>query len=160
MQQRLQTGDITLTWNVLTVFNTPRPIQLQATPAFTKATGGVAGILLLGIADGIPTPAGTLDGQAAEAETSEPGIGDVLEGLVRWAILNARATLGESDNTLATQDDIALLTQAFVDDNTLSSAVNYAAFLNSFLGLNYRFTITAPAAQNTGSDTREVVFPM
>jgi hypothetical protein len=161
MQQRLEAGDLTLTWNVQTVFSSPRAVTLHAMPAFTQAGGGVAAILLLGIADGIPARAATLrDHVAAGDGAPDAGIGDVLEGLVRWAVLNARATLGESDGTLVSHDDVALLARAFADGATLADALDYDAFLSAFLGANYRFTIATPAAGAGGDDTGVAVFPM
>jgi hypothetical protein len=161
LQQRLDAGDLSLTWDVRTVFDSPRAVTLNAMPAFTQAGGGVAGILLLGIADGIPARAATLRAHvAATAGAAEPGMGDVLEGLVRWAVLNARATLGESDDTLVSYDDVVLLARTFADDAALAEALDYGAFLNAFLGANYRFALAAPAAGAGGDDTGVAVFPM
>jgi hypothetical protein len=161
IQRRLDAGDITLDWQPQTVFATPRAVTLHAMPAFTRANGGVAGVMLLGIGNGIPARAAGLRAHTApQAGAAEAGIGDVLEGLVRCAILNARATLGETDATLVSHDDVALLARAFADDATLAAALSYGGFLNTFLALNYRFTIAAPAAQANGDETGVAVFPM
>jgi LysM repeat protein len=159
MERLLEAGDISLDWSVQTVFNSPQQLTLNAMPAITRAASGVAGVMLFGINDGIPARAATLKAHAEAAVADNPGMGTILEGLIRWAVLNARATLGENDNTLVSYNDVTLLSRAFADDNVLATALDYSQYLNPFLAVNYRMTIAAPAAASNGSDTGVAVFP-
>ncbi|KYG00100.1 hypothetical protein BE20_56900 [Sorangium cellulosum] len=89
-----------------------------------------------------------------------PGVGDVLEGLARWAIANARASLGEPvDDGRVDADDVALASRALADDVALASAVDYRVYLADFLDRNYRFSLNAPQAGD-GGDTGVGVFPV
>ncbi|WP_437691785.1 hypothetical protein [Sorangium sp. So ce176] len=158
MAARLAAGDVTLAWSARTVFASPRAVPLHAMPAFTRAGEGVAMVLLLGIEDGIPARAASL--AAPLAATAGPGVGDVLEGLVRWAIANARASLGKpADDGRVDADDVALANRALADDAALASAIDYTAYLADFLDRNYRFSLSAPQAGD-GGDTGVGVFPM
>ncbi len=162
MALRLAAGDLTLQWTARTVFPTPRSIPLHAMPAFTKTGSGVATILLLGIDDGIPARAGSIaEHVALSSRAAGPGVADVLEGLVRWGIANARASLGKVVETGEVDaDDIALLSRSFADEATLETSVDYNDYLRDFLDLNFRFSLTAPQANAAGGDTGVVVFPM
>ncbi|WP_437794678.1 LysM peptidoglycan-binding domain-containing protein [Sorangium sp. So ce693] len=161
MAARLAAGDVTLAWSARAVFASPRAVPLRAMPAFTRAGGGLAMILLLGIEDGIPARAGSLAAHAAPLDgAAGPGVGDVLEGLVRWAIANARASLGKPvDDGRVDADDVALANRALADDEALASAIDYTAYLADFLDRNYRFSLSAPQAGG-GGDTGVGVFPM
>ncbi|WP_332852290.1 hypothetical protein [Duganella sp. S19_KUP01_CR8] len=160
MNLRLALGEVSLQWQARTVFDQPRALTLHAMPAFTKADGEVAGVLLLGIENGIDGRAASLAAHVAPGADSRPGIADVLEGLTRWAILNARASLGKStsDNQVDAED-IALLSRAFADTDALASAVDYQLYLKDFLDRNFRFALSAPATSGNG-DTGVSLFPM
>ena len=162
MGLRLGAGDVNLQWTSRTVFASPRQITLHAMPAFTRTDAGVATVLLLGIENGIDARATSLaDHVATTSDAPAPGVADVLEGLTRWAIANARASLGRPvDDGLVEADDVALLSHAFADDATLASAVDYVANLLGFLNSNFVFSIAAPAASGNGDDTGVSVFPM
>ena len=162
MGLRLGAGDVSLQWTARTVFTSPRQIKLHAMPAFTRIDAGVATVLLLGIENGIDARATSLaDHVATTSDAPAPGVADVLEGLTRWAIANARASLGRPvDDGLVEADDVALLSHAFADDATLASAVDYVANLLGFLNSNFVFSIVAPAASANGDDKGVSVFPM
>lgn len=162
MALRLAAGDVTLQWSARQVFTTPRAIALRAMPAFTKNDAGVATVLLLGIENGISARASSLAAHVAPSVgAAAPGIADLLEGLVRWGIANARASLGKPvDDGKVDADDVALLSRAFADDATLASDVAYTGYLRDFLDKNYRFSLLAPAAAENGEDTGVTIFPM
>jgi LysM repeat protein len=162
MSLRLSAGDVVLQWTARTVFATPRAITLHAMPAFTKVNGGVATILLLGIENGIDARASSLAAHVATSTAdSTPGVADVLEGLTRWAIANARASLGKPVNDdLVDAEDVALLSRAFADDATLAAAVDYVANLLDFLNRNFVFSLQSPPVDDNGGDTGVSIFPM
>ncbi len=151
-----------MTWTPVAVFDGQiQPLDVDILIGFTKsetASGTADAVLLFCLENSINPRAITLtdhqqlfgdDPQSAEFNL-------LLQGMLKWAIITRRNSLGEPTD-IVTADDLAYLKCQLQQSAVTQAAFNYPN-LSAFFALNYQFTLQPPI--DATSDTGVTLFPV